>query len=178
MLLCHGFPQQRIGWECSATTAGDIVRYSYSGCRHAHARRKEGRQGVTSDFRLCLLGRPRFLDTSGNPLPMAAKLYPLVALLALSGSDGIVGRARAAALLWPDSERRGRGNLRQLLTRKRDIEKRLGIKLLNAGPADLRLILVNVSVDLIELADLLRDESTDSISRLGRLYVGDLLDGD
>jgi DNA-binding SARP family transcriptional activator/tetratricopeptide (TPR) repeat protein len=111
-------------------------------------------------------------------LQIAAKIYPLVVLLALSGSDGIVGRARAAALLWPDSERRGRGNLRQLLTRKRDIEKRVGIKLLNAGPADLRLNLVNVSVDLIELADLLRDESTDSISRLARLYVGDLLDSD
>jgi DNA-binding SARP family transcriptional activator/tetratricopeptide (TPR) repeat protein len=140
--------------------------------------RAKGRQGVTSGFRLCLLGRARFLDPSGNPLPMAAKIYPLVALLALSGSDGIVGRARAAALLWPDSERRGGGNLRQLLTRKRDLEKRLGIRLLNAGPADLHLNLVNVSVDLLELADLLRDGSADSISRLSGLYVGDLLDGD
>jgi DNA-binding SARP family transcriptional activator/tetratricopeptide (TPR) repeat protein len=135
------------------------------------------RHGAADDFKLCLLGRARFLDPSGCPIALPAKAYPLLAILALSSSDRIVGRGRVSELLWPDSSQRGGANLRQLLTRLRHIEERLGVKFLDTGPASLHLNPASVSVDLLELAALLRNGSGDSMSRLCRLYSGDLLEG-
>lgn len=70
-------------------------------------------------YHLRLLGEPRLTDRADRPLPLGRLAAALLALLARA-PDRRVGRERASALLWPDSEpATARRALRQLVFRVR-----------------------------------------------------------
>ncbi len=115
---------------------------------------------TTNHLRLCLAGAARLFVDGGRVLALERKDAALLALLVL---DGPTRRARAAALLWPDtSERQARTNLRQRLFRLQRAARRELVQ----GGAVLQLA-DGLAVDLDEL---LAKQAADAAS-------GDLLDG-
>ena len=99
-------------------------------------------------IRLQLLGEPT-LDLGSESFPLERKDAALLALLAI---DGVTGRSKAAALLWPDvDDDAARNNLRQRLHRLR---KRAGRDVALTAGDTLRLA-DGVSHDLSGVAETL-----------------------
>jgi DNA-binding SARP family transcriptional activator len=117
-------------------------------------------------YRLHLFGEPTLHDPAGATIPL---WRPMVALLALiSGSPGgVLGRDRAAAMLWPESdEATARLALRQLLFRLR-----------RAAPivaADRERIRLQAAVDVVEFEAAVREGRTVDAAAS---YRGAFLDG-
>ena len=133
---------------------------------------------MSGDAALSLFGGPRLVGGPARQVvPFPSKAFALLAYLILSAEDNIAARGTIAHFLWEDSDQgKASNNLRQLLTRLRERQAVLGIKLLSIEGAHVRLERRKIDVDLCRFLSLVGGGEPPNIAELCRLYKGDLLD--
>jgi DNA-binding SARP family transcriptional activator/tetratricopeptide (TPR) repeat protein len=129
-------------------------------------------------FGLKLLGPPRLVDAAGNVVAYPAKGLVLAAHLALSKEAYAMSRPEAAALLWEGADAMHAGlNLRQLASRIRTRQDRLGLALLRLDGSTIRLDTSAAAIDVARLQRLVALSDACHLDELCALYGGDLLQG-
>ena len=121
----------------------------------------------TARPRLRLLGDAALFDAGGRRLALPRRAFVLATYLVLTGSRAETSRRDAANFLWPDSPA-AQNNLRQLLKRIRSSQA--DVHLFEITQTAVRLCLDEVSVDLVDVQELIVNPTFDTAGLLLDLY--------
>ena len=131
---------------------------------------------------LVSFGNPRLLDESGVAVAFPEKALLAVAYIATRASRSI-SRAELAAFLWGEDADNPLVNLRQLLSRVKARQQKIGTTILDARDDDVSVLMHKVDCDFLLLKDLSVDRPLDIVktslaSMTGGFFAGVTISSD